>query len=452
MEGLSLDELRAAVGGGHPRFRTIAIPALDLPGLEAALGSALSPEVAAGSTLDADGVRAAVRGQEGILGFLRASDVTPDLRALAVDGRTLFGNGRDHDLGGWPLLVDGGDVTAAFDPSRVWSFVAGGDVMLDRDVFERIRILGAGEDFPWDGGYARIARRECCNVIGEPLPVGRRTGGHGAVRALFRHADLAMVNLEGAVPRNWRHHPDGLVFTFDPSLLQGLVNAGVDCVSLGNNHVGNGGRRGIVQTVRNVERYGLAHAGAGRDLATAREPAWFEVAGERIAILAYDRVNPLYWAGDRLPGSAPLIRRLFVQDIRAARAAGATVVIVWPHWGVQYRSKPIPAQRRAAQAMIRAGADLVVGNHAHWAGGMEELDGKLVLYSLGDFIFDQLRSEETMESIVPELTFHGPRLVQVRLHPTILIDKSQPNLLDPAGDGRVVLDRVRKASRATLGW
>ena len=102
--------------------------------------------------------------------------------------------------------------------------------------------------------------------------------------------------------------------------------------------------------------------------------------------------------------------------------------------------------------MIDAGADLVVGNHAHWAGAMEVYRGKPIWYALGNFVFDQTWSEETEEGLVLELTFTGSTLVQVRLRPTLILDGAQPNLLDPAGSGKVVLDRVFSASGKLLPW
>ena len=90
---------------------------------------------------------------------------------------------------------------------------------------------------------------------------------------------------------------------------------------------------------------------------------------------------------------------------------------------------------------------MVIGNHAHWAGAMEVYEGKPIWYALGNFVFDQTWSEPTMEGITLELTFRGPTLVQARMRPHIILDKAQPNFLDPAGDGRVVMGQVFDASK-----
>ena len=122
------------------------------------------------------------------------------------------------------------------------------------------------------------------------------------------------------------------------------------------------------------------------------------------------------------------------------------MVIVMPHWGPEYVTSITSRQRRWARAMVRAGADVVLGAHSHVAGPIEMVDGVPVLYSLGDLLFDLPRFEATEEAFLAELTFQGGRLAQLELHPTVIVDRSQVNLLDPSGDGRVVLKRIRVAS------
>jgi poly-gamma-glutamate capsule biosynthesis protein CapA/YwtB (metallophosphatase superfamily) len=323
--------------------------------------------------------------------------------------------------------------------------------MNDREVYRRTVLMGKGPDFPWKGGTARIVRRSCCSV-GLTTVTAARTGHAGAVAALFRNADLALVNHEGPAPIRFSYHPTGLTFTFDPRLEVGLRHAGVDVVSLANNHIRNAGSAGVLQTIQAVTKAGLVPVGAGRNTKAARRPAWFTVDGVRVAILAYDAIN-LSAAGatGTRPGAAPLDLPMCRADIAAARKAGADVVIVIPHWGVEYTSKPTALQRRQAAALIAYGADVVLGSHPHWAGAMEAIGKGLVVYSMGDFIFDLARSEQTDEGLIVELTFIGKRVAQIDIHPTIELDRSQPNLLD-AADGQVILQRIRAASKDFLRW
>jgi len=452
---LSTDQLRAAVAGRDRRFRRVVVADPGLAALATTLGVPSGPAIL---ELTPRAVIAAVRGRSDVLGIVRASDVRPSVRALGVEGRTLFGNARVRSIGEWPLTVpsarqlDGSIVAPDFDPLATWTLVATGDVMNDREVYRRTVLLGGGPDFPWQGGTAKIVRRTCCSG-GLPIVNARRTGGAGAVAALFRGADLALVNHEGPAPDRFSYHPTGLIFTFDPRLEAGLRNAGVDVVSLANNHIRNAGSTGVVQTIRAVKSAGIVPVGAGLNIEAARNPAWFTISGVRVAILAYDAIDlPAAGATRARAGAAPLDLPLCRADIAAARAAGADAVIVVPHWGTEYTSRPTAVQRRQAAALVAAGADVILGSHSHWAGALEAIGDSVVVYSMGDFIFDLRRSEQTDEGLIIELTFVGPHLAQIDIHPTIELDHSQPNLLDPARDGRVVIDRVRGASRMFLDW
>ncbi len=229
--------------------------------------------------------------------------------------------------------------------------------MLDRSIYARTVRGGKGADYPWDGGFAAITGRRCCSGAGRPLPVVRRIGSAGAVRALFRDADLALVNLEGPAPDAFRWHPHGLTFTFDPALLGGLSNAGIDVVTIGNNHIGDAGPGGVVETIRHLDELRIAHVGAGRDAASARLPAWFDVAGQRVALLGYDAIRPAYNATSKRAGSARLVTTGYRADIAAARGDGADVVVVLPHWGTEYTAAASSGQQAHARSTGRPGRD-----------------------------------------------------------------------------------------------
>jgi poly-gamma-glutamate synthesis protein (capsule biosynthesis protein) len=288
--------------------------------------------------------------------------------------------------------------------------------------------------------------------MGWDLPYTRRTGNAGAVRKLLEGADIAIANFENPAPNAYRYHTRGTVFSADPRLIDGLRNAGIDYVGLANNHIRDAGGQGILDTIANLDKRGIDHSGAGRNLAAARKPAILDANGTKVAILAYDTIAKSYAASATRAGSAQLSASAVRTDVTAARKAGADLVIVFPHWGTEYDPTPFAGQQRLARACIDAGADMVIGNHAHWAGAVETYKGKPIWYALGNFVFDQTWSEPTMEGITLELTFSGTELVQVRMRPHIILDKAQPNFLDPAGSGRVVMGQVFNASRGLLDW
>ncbi|MFL5757117.1 MAG: CapA family protein [Chloroflexota bacterium] len=389
------------------------------------------------------------------LAFLPADQIGPSVRALGWGGSYLFGNARVRSLAAWKLrarVAVPADASTRYDPRRAWSLVAGGDILLDRGVALAIKANRRAADFPFDGGTADILSRYCCSSFGWDLPRTARTGNGGAMRDLLSSADLTIANFENPAPTSFRFHAKGTVFSANPAYIKGLKNAGIDWVSLANNHIGDAGRAGIASTMQNLDRFGIRHGGAGRNLAEARKPVILEVGGTRVGLLAYDTIAKYYAAKGGTAGSAQLTKSAVATDVARARAAGAELVIVFPHWGVEYRARPFDAEQALARAAIDAGADMVIGNHAHWAGGMEVYKGKPIWYALGNFVFDQTWSEPTMEGMTLELTFDGARLIQVRLHPHVILDRGQPNLLDPAGDGRVVLGQVFRASKGLLKW
>ena len=393
------------------------------------------------------GVIAFVKATPNSLGIVRADDVALGVRAIAVDGVQLFGVARTHDLAAWPLMATEPGVASDFLTAARWTIAAGGDVMLDKAVYAQSVINGLGVDYAWNGGTAVIAGRSA------NLASGRRTGGAGSFGYLFQQADLSLVNLESPEPRDFSYHAGGYTFTGDPALLAGLKDAGIDLVSLANNHVGNGGPSGIIDTIGFLDNLGISHAGAGANVTEARKPAWLLAGGQQIAVLAYCFIEPTdYWATSSSPGSSGYSIGQVTADIAAAKKAGADFVIVMPHWGIEYTDALTPTEPADARRMIAAGADLILGSHSHWFGPMQLIGpDHLVFYSLGDLVFDWTLNERTQESAVADLSFVGRRLVQVDLHPTLIID-GQPNLLEAAGGGNSVLGQVRKTSASLLGW
>lgn len=390
------------------------------------------------------------------LAFLRADEVGPGVRAIAWGGQELFGVHRRTSLADWPLnaaLPDPVGTVAPYDPATTWTMFAAGDLGLDRTYAYVVKNLRKGMDYPFDGGTARIAGLACCSSFDWPVPTIKSTGHPGAMRDLISSADLALANMEESAPDRYTFHPTGTSFTGDPALLAGVARAGIDVVSAASTHIGDGGKVGILQTLRSLDRYGIAHFGAGKNLAEARKPAIFEMGGVKVAILGYDSISAKWYAATpTTTGSAPLIAAYVKADVAAARRAGAAVVIVFPHWGIEYTSGPSAYQQRIAHLMIDAGADIVIGNHPHWVQAMEVYKGRPIWYALGNFTFDQSWSEPTLEGITLELTFRGGTLAQARINPHVLVLAVQPNLLDPAGDGQRVLGPLFKASAKLLPW
>jgi poly-gamma-glutamate capsule biosynthesis protein CapA/YwtB (metallophosphatase superfamily) len=450
-------EVAAIVGGASSRYDAIELVASEAAAIRAEIGI---PQTHRADRVilaaDAADLRHDLALHRARLGFLQLPDVDPSVRALGWDGVSLFGVHHLATIAAWRLAIQVAATPApgpfgGYDPATAWTLIAAGDIMLDRRVGFTVNQEGRGVDFPFDGGTATIAGHTCCNDLGNAEPIGKRTGNAGAVRALVSGADLALANFENPAPNDFAYHPTGFTFSADPALLQGVKDAGFDWLSLANNHIRNYGGQGILDTIANLDALGLGHAGAGANLDAARRASFFDVGGIKVAILGYDTIRPDFAASPTRAGTNEMSPAGVKADVAAARAAGADFVIVFPHWGIEYTAQTTAKQRALAHAAVDAGADLVIGSHPHWAGGLEVYKGVPIFYCLGDFVFDIDASEQTLEGILPKLTFEGTRLVQVRMDPYLILDVSQPNLLDPAGSGAVVMKQVFGAS-TQLPW
>jgi poly-gamma-glutamate capsule biosynthesis protein CapA/YwtB (metallophosphatase superfamily) len=382
------------------------------------------------------------------LGLVPWDAVSPRVKALAVDDEFLL----DPDAAtpeNYPLRPRG---TAGPDAEELRRVVVGGDIVLDRGQNYTVIQQGLGIDFPLDGGYAAVTSR-----VAEPSSyseygvihefTAERRGGTGEMREYLRSADLTLANFENPAVEAAVYHPDEPTFTGDLRLLPLLEQAGIDGVTLGNNHILDAGVEGIEETIGHLGEMGVSHTGAGMDLEAAREPMTFELGGTKVGVLNYQGV-PSYewaWATETAPGTAPMREKLMVEDIERLRPE-VDLLVVMPHWGNEYLATPEPDQVDLAHAIMDAGADVIVGGHAHWPKGIEVYDGKPVFYGTGNFLFDQSWSEETSTGIFAEITLYGDRIIQAEPIPFIVLDMAQPNFLLPEAGGDRALRRIFSAS------
>jgi poly-gamma-glutamate synthesis protein (capsule biosynthesis protein) len=453
-ESISSDALVRALRGRGSDWDRVLIPTGDRRALEEALDVTIPDAI---READASAIVKAVK-KGNTLGILRAPDVRPSIRALAIDGRALFGNDRVAGIGRWPLVarVDVSD-RETWRQADTWTLVAGGDSFTDRGIYERVVNRKKGLDYPFNGGTARVTGHHICpscpRAEGNSVPVYKLSGPRGIVRDLVRDADLAIANHEQPTPTNWSFHLFGTRFSGRPSLTEIFTRAGIDFMSLANNHIKDYGAPGVLNTIKTLDRYGIKHAGAGKDLKAAARPAYLTAKGVRVGIVSCDMIALGHVsATKRSPGAAPCKSREVVAAIKEARRK-ADVLIVFPHWGIEFSRGRAAYQEKLAKRWARMGVDLVVGAHAHVPGGIGEVDGMPVFYSIGNFIFDQSWSTATMEGILAEMTFQGDELVQIRVHPFLTHDQAQPNLLDPArDDGAALMGEIRKASKKVSDW
>lgn len=243
----------------------------------------------------------------------------------------------------------------------------------------------------------------------------------GPVAELLSAADLAMLNLETAVTTRGIPEPKSFHFRAPPAAYQAVRAAGVDLVSLANNHALDYGRQGLADTLAHAGSAGVGVVGAGVDAAAVYAPWYAEVSGVRIAYLGFSQVWELWetWrAGEDRPGIA------YAMDSRRARAAVRAAaseadVVVYLHWGEEGNDCPSVRMRDFAAELAGAGADLVVGTHAHLLLGGGWLGQTYVQYGLGNFLWwrDDRFSNDTG---VLWVTLHGSQIASVEFRPAVI--------------------------------
>lgn len=324
-------------------------------------------------------------------------------------------------------------------------------------IFTKPNVLGA-----FDQGklITLIATGDVIPARGANWPAvksGDFTYNWKATADFLKKADITLIDLEAPLRKGCPLMTQGFTFCGDTRHIQGILFAGVDSVSLANNHIGNFGQGGIDETINLLETNKIGWSRFGH-------LDCHEVKGVKFGFLAYNGV-----------GTA-IDREGLVKEIKDARSK-VDVLIVSAHWGKEYELTPQKSgniapddPREIGHLIIDSGADLVIGNHPHTVQGVEiyrplrgadctrdspyhsrdlrscELKDKLITYAHGNFIFDQTWSQETQEGVVGEYTFFGKQLVNVKFHPIKVDTSYQPRFLSEV-EGKPILDRMLQSSK-----
>jgi poly-gamma-glutamate synthesis protein (capsule biosynthesis protein) len=320
---------------------------------------------------------------------------------------------------------------------------------------------------------------------------GSRVLQHGfrypftGIRDLVSSADIAFANLEN--PASWLGSPypgkpENVTFRADPATLFGLAWAGFDLVSLANNHMNDYGPRALAETLDFLDLLGVARVGAGRDLEEARRAAVLERGGVRFAFLAY--AEPIWsvigarpasagrtWARieERFHGPLPEPKPPARPDSARSSLAGVAIadlqsmtedvarvlssvrpdyLFVSVHWGDELQRMPNRFQRTFGRAAIEAGATAVLGHHPHVLQGVERYKEGLIIYSLGNLVFD-MAADATYEAAAFNLKLKSGRLASLEIIPLKINRGSYVPVLASNREALGILEGIRSWSGAT---
>jgi poly-gamma-glutamate capsule biosynthesis protein CapA/YwtB (metallophosphatase superfamily) len=202
---------------------------------------------------------------------------------------------------------------------------------------------------------------------------------------------------------------------------------GIDVVTMANNHAGDFGDQALLDGLRTLRRDGIATVGAGRNSAVAYRPAVLTRLGLKIAFVGFSVVPPRRWeATSRSAGVAWGLPKHVREAVRVA-ARRSDVVVAYFHWGLEGRSTPDPAQRALARVALHAGATVVLGAHPHVLQPMTLSRGRLVAYSLGNFVFAP-RGREARRTGVLHVLLARRRVLSARLEPAEIVG-TRPRLV-----------------------
>ncbi|MDO8473994.1 MAG: CapA family protein [bacterium] len=275
-----------------------------------------------------------------------------------------------------PLDPEGDAITLLF----------AGDIMLDRGVEFYIR-----QHNDWRWPFLRIADT-------------------------LQKADLVFGNLESVISNKGQNLGSIYSFRADPKAIEGLMFAGFDVVSVANNHSLDYGPEAFLDSLARLKEAEIAYVGGGADKERVYSPVIKEVRGTKIGFLGYTNLgSPLWQATENTPGIAWVDEGTlpkFQEGIRAAKQQ-SDILVVSVHFGEEYQTQPNKTQVLIAKSAIDAGADIVIGHHPHVVQPVEQYKNGWITWSLGNLVFDQGFSPETMRGLLLEVTVKEKQITQV---------------------------------------
>ncbi|MFH1598593.1 MAG: CapA family protein [Patescibacteria group bacterium] len=312
--------------------------------------------------------------------------------ALSVIAFILFPN--DRSLEGWKVEDYYSETITNTDPVQT-SLIFGGDVMLARTVEQKMLKY---QD--WTRPFLEIAEQ-------------------------FSQADIAFINLESPLYDGGSATPNGsVVFRALPQTIEGINLAGIDIVTLANNHFGDQGTAGMEYTMNILSDNNIEYCGAGFDSDQSHHAVSIERNGLKFAYLGYAYPNSNLASTTKM-GTNNMDIDIMIDDVNRA-GQQADLVIVSMHSGAEYVYTPGQQQIDFARAAIDAGADLVIGHHPHVVQTYEQYEGGHIFYSLGNFVFDQEWSVPTTEGVVVKVTLQDKNISNIEFKPIKIVDYHQP--------------------------
>lgn len=290
-----------------------------------------------------------------------------------------------------------------------------GDIMLDRGVTYQIEKQG-NNDFRFP--FLKIASE-------------------------IQKADLAIANLESQISDKGIKVGSIYSFRANPKTIEGLTFAGFDILGLANNHAFDYGKQALSDSINRLLETNINPVGAGNE-SQAFAPAIKTVKETTIAIFAYTDQGPETWQANKENIGVALVSKENLERVKADISLAkklANIVIVSFHSGQEYQTEPTETQISFSRAFIDAGADIVVCHHSHVIQPEEKYKDGYIFYGLGNFVFDQGFSPETMKGKIVEVVVEDKKIKRVLAKEIKINEFFQPELIPWANEDQIPLQK-----------
>ncbi|MCE9585445.1 CapA family protein [Candidatus Nomurabacteria bacterium] len=220
---------------------------------------------------------------------------------------------------------------------------------------------------------------------------------------ILKNYDISFANLEGPASDQGKDMHNLYSFEMDPSAIPAIKGAGFDILSVANNHVGDYGRDAYIDTLARLKENEILYAGGGNNSTEAEQPTIIEKYGMKIGYLAFSDKGPDWMQATSEKAGLLLANNPRFDEIISNASKQVDYLIVSFHFGEEYQTKHNDRQAYLAHKAIDAGAKIIIGAHPHVVEDTEVYKKGFIAYSLGNFIFDQKFSENTMQGMLLEL-------------------------------------------------
>ncbi|MBU0648073.1 CapA family protein [Patescibacteria group bacterium] len=366
-----------------------------------------------------------------LIGFIPYCELSVSVRPLSIDDISALKNPLDY-----PLQIN--TYVLSDDQTKLEQFL--GLIIPLPEIKPPTNILGVGDIMMGRYVGVKISRS------------GDNTHSFEYVSDYLSKPDITFAQLETPISPTTLTS-EGMILIAQPNTIDGLIESGIDIVSISGNHFGDALRDGMENTFNILKENNILYIGAGRNETEAFDFEIIKKNNTKFGFITFVNIMPSsYGAEGDIAGSAwvdfdsdyDLAR---VQDSIQAAKQNCDILIAGFHWGTEYTPHPTTNQVKFAHAAIDSGADLIIGTHPHVVQADEIYQGKYIIYSLGNFIMDQMWSTETTEGVLLDIYANQEQIISVDLTPTQIIDYSQVKIISKS-QGQHTLQRIWDANQS----